>query len=289
MRRLLAPVTGPAAKRSLIAGRDALAWRVAATRVAARPARLRPAFVIAGVQKGGTTFLYQELTRHPDVVPALTKEIHHFDDRYHQGRRAYPGFFPASPPAGAITGEASPGYVFHPRAIARLAADLPGVRVIVLLRDPVERARSHHQHEVRLGFEPLARFEEALASEDGRLDGEWERMAADEHYASFAWRHFSYRSRGHYVDQLRRLHEHVPPERVCVLFSEALYAEPRTALAEVHDFLGLAPHDGEPGGNDMAAPRRPLDPAVEACLRAHYRPGNEALAAYLGRDPGWPA
>lgn len=289
VRRALAPVTGPAAKRSLIAGRDALAWRLAAARAAARPARMRPAFVVVGAQKAGTTFLYQELVRHPDVVPAITKEIHHFDDRYHAGRRAYPGFFPAAARPGVITGEASPGYVFHPRAIARLAADVPGVRVIVLLRDPVRRARSHHAHEVRLGYEPVTSFAEALALEDVRLAGEEERLLADERYVSFAWRHFSYRARGHYVDQLRRLHESVPPERVCVLRSEDLYEAPGPVLAGVHAFLGLAPHDAGPGRNDMRADPPPVDPAVAAGLRDHYRPWNEALAAYLGRDLAWPA
>ena len=118
VKRALTPVTTPQTRRWLIARRNGVVSAAATVRGAGRQQRLRPSFVIAGVQKGGTTYLYQELVRHPQVLPSLTKEVHYFSDGYSHGPSWYRGFFPLAPsphdgPA-TMTGEASPGYLFHP-------------------------------------------------------------------------------------------------------------------------------------------------------------------------------
>lgn len=290
IKRVLNPVTTPQVRRSLISGRDALVGIGATARTRCRSTRPRPDFLIVGAQKAGTTFLYQELLRHPQVRPALTKEIHFFDDRYQRGLEWYAGFFAYSdghPPV--ITGEASPGYLFHPHALRRIARDLPDVKVIVLLRDPVRRAFSQYCHERRLGYEQEPTFAGALDLEAQRLDGELERMVADETYVSFPYRHFSYRTRGDYLEQVRRAHELLGRERVMVVASESLYSDGCRVLAEVAAFLDLSPWVPERlGGNDMAAgTSTPLGDDVEGDLRAHFRPRNEALFEYLGSDLGW--
>lgn len=287
IKRALAPVTSPRAKRRLIAGRDELAGGLARLRAGRREAS-GPDFIIIGAQKAGTTFLYQELCRHEQVLPALTKEIHYFDDRYERWRRAYPGFFPATEP-GQVTGEASPGYVFHPHAIGRIAADLPDVRLLMTVRDPVRRAFSQYQHESRLGFEDAPDFATALDREPERLAGERERMEADPSHVSFSWRHHSYVARGHYVDQIRAVEALVGPDRLLVLPSERLYADTTATLQQAFGFLGIddaAP--SEIGGNDMREPTgsRILDRDADR-LREHFREPNRALAEHLGVDLGW--
>ena len=92
--------------------------------------------------------------------------------------------------------------MFHPLAADRIAADLPGVRLLVLVRDPVERAYSAHAHERARGFETEP-FERALELEPARLAGEAERIAAEPGYLSASHQHHAYRARGRYVEQLR--------------------------------------------------------------------------------------
>ncbi len=246
-----------------------------------------PSYLIVGAQKAGTTFLYQEMTRHPQISAALTKEIHFFDDHYQRGLHWYQGFFPGA--GSRVMGEATPSYLFHPHAIGRIAHDLPDAKLIVLLRDPVRRAFSQYLHETRLGFERAPTFEEALALEPQRLNGELERMLTDDRYVSYNHRHYSYRARGLYLDQVRRCHELAGRDRVLVLRSEDLFRDSIEVLGRVFDFLDLtswAPD--ELGVNDMAAgDSGQLKSATQIELRDFYRPHNEQLFDYLGWPRGW--
>ena len=147
-------------------------------RVLTAPARALPDFVILGAQKAGTTSLYAYLCAHPDVRAAARKEVHYFDLNYARGATWYRSMFPLA--AGlarerrggrrVLVGEASPYYLFYPLAAERAGAVVPSAQLIVLLRDPVERAWSHYRHEVKAGREPLE-FEAALAAEPTRLAG----------------------------------------------------------------------------------------------------------------------
>ncbi|MEO7981702.1 MAG: sulfotransferase [Sporichthyaceae bacterium] len=292
MKRILVPLTTPRARRGLIVGRDRLASAVAAARASGPGPRLRPSFLIAGAQKAGTTYLYQELARHPQVRPALTKEIHYFSDGYRRGGDWYSGFFPRVKAGAAgdamVTGEATPGYLFHPWFSERLARDLPDARVIVLLRDPVRRAFSHYLHERRLGYEPVDTFEAALDLEDERTEADHQRSFIDGAFVSSALQHHSYRRRGQYLEQLQRLHEHVPPDRVLVLVSEEMYADPSSSYRTVCAFLGL--REWMPpmfGANDMAASHLPIDRDCQHRLDEFFGPRKQELAAYLGRPLPW--
>ncbi|HXS47682.1 MAG TPA: sulfotransferase domain-containing protein, partial [Solirubrobacterales bacterium] len=171
-----------------------------------------PDFLIIGAQKGGTTSLHAYLSEHRRVSPSSTKEVHFFDHAYDRGLGWYRAHFQRSAKAPlSLSGEATPYYLFHPLVPARVAETLPESRLIVILRDPVDRAFSHHNHELALGFEDLP-FEEAIEREPERLEGEQERILEDPGYRSFAHQHHSYVSRGRYAEQLERWLAHVPPE-----------------------------------------------------------------------------
>ena len=151
--------------------------------------RMLPSFLICGGQRCGTTSLYRALAAHPAVVkPVLHKGVHYFDIGYARGPRWYRAHFPTLRQAERIgrlcgvpaqTFESSPYYLYHPHAARRIAAELPGVRIVVLVRDPVERAYSQHAHEVARGFERELDFARALALEPARLRGVTQRMTAD--------------------------------------------------------------------------------------------------------------
>ena len=250
-------------------------------------ARLRPLpdFLIVGAQKAGTTALYAYLRRHPSITGPSWKEVSYFDRHYRRGPAWYRGNFPLRS-RGRIVGEASPSYLFHPDAAERAAALVPGAHVIALVRDPVERAHSHYQHEVALGREPLP-FEEALEREEERLAGELERMRADAGYFSHAWWNYTYLARGRYAEQLERWQARFPPERLLVLSNEELGAEPAETYARVLDFLGAPPHrlDAYPRVYDRDY--APMSEAAERRLADYFAEPNRRLYELLGRDLGW--
>lgn len=266
----------------------------AATPFATIPAMGKlPDFLVIGAAKAGTSFLFELLAEHPEVKvkrnpdadPAVDKEKHYFDTPRYQRRslRWYKNRFPDT----GTTGEASPYYIYCPRVAARVAAALPDVRLIAVLREPVGRAHSEYRHRVRQGLEDLS-FEAALRAESGRTAGERERMLADETYYSKALRGSSYRARGVYVDQIREWHEHFPAGRMLVLDSDHLFSEPQKTAAETFAFLGLEdrkievppPQNTGDGHHQVPRPARRL-------LERFYRPHNRRLYDYLGRDFGW--
>ena len=130
VRSVLYPITKPEHRRRLIAARDTGVSLIAAGRSKVRSQRPLPDFIVAGVQKGGTTFLYQEMLRHPEIRGSLTKEVHFFDGNFDKGVDWYSGMFPrSSSNARVIRGEASPAYIFHPAAVRRIAETLPDPRL----------------------------------------------------------------------------------------------------------------------------------------------------------------
>ena len=130
--------------------------------MAAAPQRL-PDFLVLGTQKGGTTSLQQLLGHHPEVFLAAGKEVHYFSLHHDQPLSWYAAHY-ATAAAEQRCGDITPFYLFHPEIPGRIRALLPQVKLIALLRDPVERALSQVFHARRLGFEPLEPAE-ALAAE----------------------------------------------------------------------------------------------------------------------------
>jgi hypothetical protein len=245
-----------------------------------------PEFLILGTQKGGTTSLHEYLCRHPQVSPSTSKEVHYFDLAYDRGEGWYRAHFHPRRNPGEITGESSPYYLFHPRAPQRVAADLPGVKLIVILRNPVDRAFSHHNHEVALGFEQLS-FEDALAAEPVRLAGEEERLLADPRYSSFPHRHYAYLERSRYAGQLERWFRHFDRDRFLVLDSEELFVEPAATVAAAQRFLGLRPEVPGDLSPRNARSYAPIAPPTRERLRNRFAADNERLYELVGRDFGW--
>lgn len=278
----------------MISRRDAPQWVKeggrSVTRTAGRlsaGARMLPSFLLVGTQRGGTTSLFRALAEHPGTAqPNFHKGVHYFDVNYRAGLAWYRGHFPLR--RGSRRAFESAGYyMHHPLAPERIAADLPGVKLLVLLRDPVERAFSAHKHELARGFETEASFERALELEPARLKGEVERIRNDPGYLSHAHRHQSYLDRGRYADQLEVLHKLFGRERVHVTFAEDFFTEPEPAYDAVIEFLGLPRWRPAAFERHNARPSSPLAPELRARLTDHFAPHDERLAALLGRVPPW--
>lgn len=261
------------------------------------PLRLEPHYLIIGAQRSGTTSLYRYLIQHPGVGPVLLeKGVHFFDVNYEKGLAWYRSHFPSVVyrrwvrsryGMELLAGEASPYYLFHPLAPDRVAGDLPGAKLIVMLRDPVRRAYSQYRHEVDRGFEHLPTFEDALAAEPDRLAGEIERITSDPTYRSFNHQHFSYLARGHYLDQLERWLARFPRECLLLIESAQFFADPHAALERVHRFLGLPPWPPPPIVKHNAGRYPGMREGTRERLVAHFAEPNRALYRLLGVDFGW--
>jgi hypothetical protein len=260
--------------------------------------RLRtvPNLLIAGGQRCGTTSMYRALIQHPAVLrPVGRKGVHYFDTDYQRGPKWYRGHFPLQRRVDRIrraTGtepvvfESSPYYGFHPLAAQRIDHDLPGVKLLVLIRDPVERAYSAHAHELARGFETEP-FGRALALESERLAGADERLVRRPFSRDLDHQHHAYVARGQYVDLLTRLEKVFGRDRLHVVDSHRFFAEPDDVWEETLAYLGL-PVAGNPVfERHNARPRSPLPADIRTELEAHFRPYDERLAQWLGWVPSW--
>ena len=302
----------PAPSRGALAGAPATVtrpWRplVRQVWIARGRARILPDFIVIGAQRAGTTSLFYHLRLHPDVRRPLSrdgsvfwpKELHFFDEHYERGLDWYRRFFPLAAARKVarlrgrdlVAGEATPYYLFHPAVPERVAASLPNVRLIALLRDPIERAYSHYQLMRRTGREKLS-FADAVAAEERRLTN-WG-LTEDEDVKTASGdrvhhhhRHRAYLSRGLYAEQLERWYEHFPREQLMVIRTEDFASRPAEIYADVLRFLGLRewqPTHFIPRNPGSYAP---IDPELRAHLEERLAEPNARLAALLGWTGAW--
>ncbi len=267
-----------------------------------------PEFLLIGTKRGGTTSLYFHLLRHSQVVPlfprpdhlpkaSFTKGVHYFDANHHRGERWYRSHFPSERvrrAAGArsagtpsvVAGEASPYYLFHPLAADRAAALLPDVRLLTLLRDPVERTFSHWKERRRAGMEPLS-FADALAAEDDRIGADEQRLRNGEIRASYAHEQQSYARQSEYVTSLERWLGHYPTERLLVVTTEDYVRDSQQVVDDCTVFLGLRREllPGAEQRNSTADAELPA--AVRRRLEQRFAPYNHRLEQLVRRSLPW--
>ncbi len=247
--------------------------------VATAQERRFPDFIIPGAQKGGTSSLYTYLSQHPQAGPAARKEIHYFNRWYANGLDWYRAFFPRFDEA-QFCGEASPNYLADPDTPFRIATDLPLVKIVVLLRNPVDRAYSHYWMQVRRRNERRT-FEEATAIEPLHPEEAGSGPSADRSK-------FSYLQRGLYAEQVAPWLRAIPTNRLLVVRSETFFAEPAIVLNEVFDFLGMPRyHPTDLGIRKDGGGYPPMNSDTRARLIEWFEPHNKRLEALLSRSMDW--
>lgn len=179
-----------------------------------------PNAIIIGAQRCGTTQLHRLMGAHEQIyMPERRKETHYFDLHYDRGEKWYATFFPRDDEAGDydVIAEATPDYIFTPEAPERIAKLNPACKLVVSLRDPVDRFVSHYHHWQRLQGQDISfeRFFETVGE------------ATD---------------RGLYFGQLERFLDHFPQEQMHVMVMEEWTKGPRRHLGALCDFLGVDSH-----------------------------------------------
>lgn len=235
-------------------------------------------FLIAGVQKGGTTALFDYLGDYPDVALSDAKELHVFDDETRDWAAPDYADYHArfGEPAGRPCGEATPIYSYWPGALERIRAYNPAMKLIFVLRDPVQRAWSHWRMEYARGAETEP-FDWCVRQGRQRL------------FDAELWGHhreFSYVERGFYGEQMARVLSLFPREQVLVLTSDGLNSDPATTLGAVRKFLALPPAPPPTPrqvhvGREMDYPSRLTSEDV-AFLKGVYAADDRRLLALTG-------
>ncbi|WOJ95050.1 sulfotransferase [Congregibacter variabilis] len=270
-------------------------------RAATAPLRALPQSIIIGTQKAGTSSLYSYLEQHPQLAASQhpskswvsEKEVHYFsggsqpgDDYYSKGLNWYRSHFPLRKQLGSHVQafEATPLYLFHPLAANRIRSILPDVKLLVLLRDPVERSISSYFHQVREQREFLPILE-AFQEEGVRLS----QSIMESDYNSFDFLYHSYLARSRYREQLDRYFALFPREQIQIHCSEDFFANPETVLRSIFEFLGVDPDFRVPNleAMNVGSNRGKVDVEVYNYLADYFRPHNKALFELTGREFPW--
>jgi hypothetical protein len=250
-----------------------------------------PDFLVLGAQRAGTSSLYRNLCEHPQVIAAQRKEIHFFDYQHDRGPGWYRARFPLAVQRNAVgrgvggpavTGEASPSYLFHPLVPERVAALLPAAKLVAVLRDPVDRAISAFHHLTARGHEHRP-MEQAFAADVDRVaplldDPSWNVRSSE-------FLRFAYLGRGRYAEQLERWR--VQFADILVLEAGTISTGPGDGYDRVVAHLGLKPWRPESFAELHRGSYRAAEERIRRWLAEYFAPHNERLYELLGTEFDW--
>jgi hypothetical protein len=238
---------------------------------------LKVNFLIAGAQKCGTTALNRYLRMHPELGMPRQKELHFFDNEtlFSGTPVDYSDYHAAFSACGSqhMYGEATPDYMYWTSTPGRLREYNPAMKIIIILRNPVDRAFSgwHMEHQRNREF---LSFGEAIKNERERI----------REVLPFQHRVYSYVDRGYYTEQIRRIWSYFPEEQTLFLRMEDLRTTPQTVLDRICQFLGVS---GMAGVRPATVAAKSRTPAMTNRERAYLKELYEFEIKELERMLGW--
>lgn len=261
------------------------------SRIMTSPMRKMPDFLIIGAQKCGTTSLFNYLVQHPDIGEPHRKEISYFSYKFSRGTSWYKSFFPIFIPRlkqdFMLTGEATTEYICYPNSAKRIAQAMPNIKLITLLRNPIDRAYSHYHHTKRMGMESLS-FEEAITKEDERVEKYKKKILEDENYYHSNYHYYTYLSRGIYADQIKDWLQLFNQEQILVLKSEDFFNKPSKTFKQVLEFLELPSWEPKYYKQlNSNSYQNMIDSQTREKLVDYYKPHNKRLYQLLDVNFNW--
>ena len=261
------------------------------------PIRILPDFLIIGFHKTATTSLYDYLIQHPNIGSATHKELHYFDTYFWRGLGWYKTHFPTKMMKNRIektsdqrfiTGEATPNYVFYPEAHSRVKQSLPNVKLIVILRNPIDRAYSHYNYQKKLhrGALENTTFEEIVTQEIEKMNNDG---FEKEFLRNFNLKNdrMPYVHLGIYVKFLKKWMNVFPKEQFHVIKTEELEQNPNQIINDVFHFLGLKEHTIPDLKKRNTTKYLEMKSETRKMLYEFYTPYNNELEKLLGMKFDW--
>jgi len=247
-----------------------------------------PDFIIIGAQKCGTSTMFHHLNKHPNIFMPRKKELHFFDENYSQGLAHYLKYFSNKRMSSTTfcTGEASPFYFFHPLAASRIHQHFPEIKLILLLRNPIDRAYSQYQHMKRKGRISIS-FEQAIALEPEILKNRKDAFFADENHSDLIYRRFSFLARSRYSEQLPAWFMHFGEKQILIIKSEDYFKNPNDTFEQVFEFVGVQPFEIILSKEHKNSEYPRMKSETREQLQEYFEPFNQELYQLTGRDFGW--
>jgi len=259
------------------------------------PTRILPNFIIFAASRSGTRSLNKYLQQHPSIQMASRREVHFFNksDNFRQGLNWYKSFFPtkiykfffeSKSKSKLICGDATPDYIYNPEVPLRIKKSLPNVKLIAVLRNPIDRAYSHYHYMVRTNRENLS-FEEAIRSENDRIKDDIHKK----NYDGDNYRRYSYLRRGIYVEQLKNWMSEFPKQQFMIIKSEDLENEEtlQKTLDDVFKFLDIHPIKIKDRLKINVGKYTPINSEIRKKLSEFFYPHNENLSKFLNMKFEW--
>ena len=241
-----------------------------------------PDFIIAGASKCGTSSIHYYLSCHPQILLSHKKELDFYWQNYHRGIDWYLAHFPTiTDRADFLTGEATPNYLRFPQVASRIKDTFPQTKIIILLRNPVDRAISWHYHKLNAGLTNVD-LKTAIATEIEKLATTTEAEIINTGYGDPDNIMSSL-----YIYKIKPWIELLGREQFLILKSEEFYSNPLQVMSDVFQFLNLpdCPLNNYPKVN--AGSYQPTDPELRNTIAEYFAPYNRQLEEYLGMKFDW--
>lgn len=273
----LAETTGPGSLGERI--RRSAGWRA---RLATSRWRRLPDFIVIGGQRCGTTSLFHSLATHPELVPSFRKEVHYFDlHRNSKGLDWYRANFPLRPARGRLTYEATPNYLAYPGAATAMHEVMPDVKLVALLRNPIDRAHSSWRFVTFQGFESRS-FEDAVTAESESDPATYLQTGRPGRNMREA-----YLEKSRYAEHLERWLAVFGSDQLLIVKSEDLFESPAPTVARILDFVDPSLSTDVPMRHIHAAPPAEIEPGMRRWLADYFAPHNRRLEEMTGLEFDW--
>lgn len=246
--------------------------------------RSLPDFLIIGGVRCGTTSLYYNLCHHPSVEKAAYDEIGFFDDNYHLGLNWYRSMFPTKNKMDAIrkktgnciTGEDTPFYIWNKDAVKRIKNLLPKIKLIVILRNPADRAYSNYHLSLREGTEKRS-FENAIKQDIEFINNKKDKKEelTNQDFKT------SYIAKGLYFDQLKTWFKMFDENQICTIFTEDLQKDPEDTMKKIFGFLQLPDFLIERFERQKMTNYNEMNDDVRKDILQYYEPYNKQLSELI--------